>query len=448
MEADAYLAAMGYSTGIRGAVRRFRERVVALQELDLRWQAAPPEAGGPGGETAAHPGGVFYLEALGTNSARLVHVWPGWGRRTIKSGQPERMRSEALDLVRKGGPFGGPTLARTGERVVQVHEPHGGTRSPLGDGSEIRGLILEPHHVSLRIWPDAKFAQIPMTVPNDPTKLIEDDAEYLTFGPGRTLWAFTDVHPLVGAMRADPYDLFLCPLRTNRVALIAVEGAEVLGIKIGSWDEVREMDSGPWLSSLEPRKPPPSAQATDAASGDRKSEKKAKEAKPTGAKKRSKKPEAAENSSSGDPPDKVNKRRRRVASSPGGMPGPRERRVRIKPALAAAITQHLASVAAALPAGKLGAAFAVELLRALEAAVLANLPTLSGKTIELFARLHKKGFLPSVPADQAGRAALKLLAERTPLVRRLHYRRWCFAFGDIQDPASALRTRLGPLPAE
>ena len=79
------------------------------------------------------------------------------------------------------------------------------------------------------------------------------------------------------------------------------------------------------------------------------------------------------------------------------------------------------------------------------AAALGDHPTLTGKTIELFSRLHKRGFLASVPADQAGRAALKLLAERTPLVRRLHYRRWCFAFGDLHDPTSALRVRLGPI---
>lgn len=88
------------------------------------------------------------------------------------------------------------------------------------------------------------------------------------------------------------------------------------------------------------------------------------------------------------------------------------------------------------------------LASALEAAVLSDQPTWTGKTIELFARLHKKGFLSSIPADQAGRAALKLLADRTPLVRRLHYRRWCFAFGDIHEPASVLRGRLGVIAAE
>lgn len=450
-EADAYLAAMGYSAGVRGAVRRFRERAVGLQELDLRWQTIPPQAGAPGGEAATHPGGTFYLEPIGPSSAKLIHVWPGWGRRMIRSGHnPERLRSEALSTLRKGGPFGGPTVARTGERIVQVHEPQGGMRSPLPDGSEIRVLLLEPHQVSLRIWPEAKFAQIPVVGQNDPTKLVEDDAECLVFGSTQTLWAFTDVHPLVGAMRADPYDLLLCPLRTNRVALIAVEGIDVLGIKIGSWDEIRGMDAGSWLGSLEPRKPPPTAPPAGATSSGSKSEKKPKAAKPSGGaeKKKPGKPGAAETAPAGDPPGEPAKRRRRVASSPGGMPGPRGRRVRVKPGLAAAITQHLASVAATIPAGKLGAAFAVELLRALEAAALASLPTLTGTTIELFSRLHKKGYLPSIPADQAGRAALKLLAERTPLVRRMHYRRWCFAIGDAHDPASELRARLGPISGE
>jgi hypothetical protein len=30
----------------------------------------------------------------------------------------------------------------------------------------------------------------------------------------------------------------------------------------------------------------------------------------------------------------------------------------------------------------------------------------------------------------------------------MHYRRWCFAFGDAHDPASELRARLGPISGE
>ena len=52
------------------------------------------------------------------------------------------------------------------------------------------------------------------------------------------------------------------------------------------------------------------------------------------------------------------------------------------------------------------------------------------------------------PSLQNAGGALKLLADRTPLVRRLHYRRWCFALGDIHEPASAVRGRLGVIAAE
>jgi hypothetical protein len=449
-EVDSYLASMGYGAGVRGIVRRFRERAVGLQELTLRWQPDPPPAGVAGGQTATHPGGIFYLEVGGTGIGKLVHMWPGRGRRTFGTGNPEHLRSEALRILRRGGPFGGPTVARAGEHVVQVHEPQGGTRQPQSDGSEIRALLLEPHVLAMRIWPDGKFAQLPMAAgKNDPTKLLEDDAEYLSFGSTRTLWMFADAHPIVGTMHAEPYDLLLCPLRADRVALLAIEGAELLGIKIGSWDGIRALDAGSWIGGLEPRKTPPAAQAAGTSPGAPKAEKKAKAAKPSSVgEKKPGKPRAAENTAKGETSGEAPKRRRRVATSPGGMPGARERRVRVKPGLAAAITQHLASVSAALPAGVLGAAFAVELLRALEAAALSNHPTLTGKTVELFSRLHKKGFLSSIPADQAGRAALKLLADRTPMVRRLHYRRWCFAFGDVHNPASELRVRLGPVPAE
>ena len=213
---------------------------------------------------------------------------------------------------------------------------------------------------------------------------------------------------------------------------------------------IRSTDVGPWLAELAARAPKattPGAPTPEAAAAG-KTTKEAPGAQAATGKQKTAGPTATpKNDSPGAQAaaKPAPKQRKRAATLPRGMPGPRERRVRIKPALAAAITHHLASVAAELPAGVLGAAFAAELLRALEAAALGDHPTLTGKTIELFSRLHKRGFLASVPADQAGRAALKLLAERTPLVRRLHYRRWCFVFGDLHDPTSSLRVRLGPV---
>ena len=445
-EVDEHLAGMGYASGVRGVVRRFREHRLALQELALRWRAEPQTKGALPMEVAEHPGGLFLLEVMESGSGRLVHSWPGWGRRTLGTGSPEQLRAEALRILRGGGPFGGPMIARTGDHIVQVREPQSGMRQTLPDGSEARIYLLAQRALLVRIWPNGQFA--PMTIvktADEATKLIEDDAEHLSLGSTRVPWIFTDMHPLVGTIRADPYDLLLCPLRVDLAVLIAVKGEDVLGLKIGAWDVIRSIDAGPWLAELAARAPKAPTQEAAAAG---KTTKGAPGAQAAPGKQKTAGPTATPKSDSPGAQaaaKPASKRRKRAATSPGGMPGPRERRVRIKPALAAAITQHLARVAAELPAGVLGAAFAAELLRALEAAALGDHPTLTGKTVELFSRLHKRGFLASVPADQAGRAALKLLAERTPLVRRLHYRRWCFVFGDLHDPTSALRVRLGPI---
>lgn len=459
-QVDEHLAETGYASGVRGVVRRFLERSAALQELALRWHPEPPTQGVPLVESALHPGGQFYLEAGVTGIGKLVHVWPGWGRRTIGTGNPDHLRSEATRLLRRGGPFGGPTIARSAERIVQVHDPHRGMRQPMTDGGESRVRPLGQKALAVRIWPDGKFAQAQITNgQGDPDKMIEDDAEYLSFGGARTPWTFTDLHPLMGVIRADPYDLLLCPLQVDLVAVLALKGDELLGFNMGGWDETRAMDAGPWLADLAVRSSKAKAEATAAPktpeTGKAKKPSKATRPATAATTKKPGRPASAapddgegqgQGGQAGDKP--ASKRRRRVATSPGGMPGPRARRVRVKPVLAAAITQHLASVAAGLPVGVLGAAFAVELLRALEAAALSDHPSATGTMAELFSRLHKRGFLSSIPADQAGRAALKLLAERTPLVRRFHYRRWCFPFGDMHDPGSALRARLGPIVTE
>ena len=453
--ANECLAGMGYATGVEGVVRRYTAHVEARRGLALQWRPDPTQSAALVSERAVHPGGQFLLEVSASGVGRLVHLWPGWGRRTIGTGSPDQMRSDARRMLRAGGPFGGPTTARTGERIVQLTELHGGVRRSLPDGSEVRLHHLEETSLRVRIWPDGKFAQVPATgAPEDDGKMIEDDAEHILNGSTQTPWIFTDLHPLLGAIRVPPYHLLLCPLTAERVAVIGL-GVAGHGHMVGSWGDIRALDFVPWLEMLTAdlaqeeakaaarageKAARASAPSTNAAGSSAEASTKAATPPPAAGRERPREEATAEK-----PPPK---KRKPAATSPGGMPGRRERRVRLKPALAEAVTRHLASVASGLPSGVLGAAFAVELLRALEAAVLSDQPTWTGKTIDLFARLHKKGFLSSIPADQAGRAALKLLADRTPLVRRLHYRRWCFAFGDIHEPASALRGRLGVIAAE
>jgi hypothetical protein len=255
-EVDEHLAGMGYASGVRGVVRRFREHRLALQELALRWRSEPQTKGALPMEVAEHPGGLFLLEVMESGSGRLVHSWPGWGRRTLGTGSPEQLRAEALRILRGGGPFGGPMIARTGDHIVQVREPQSGMRQTLPDGSEARIYLLAQRALLVRIWPNGQFA--PMTIvktADEATKLIEDDAEHLSLGSTRVPWIFTDMHPLVGTIRADPYDLLLCPLRVDLAVLIAVKGDDVLGLKIGAWDVIRSIDAGPWLAELAARAP-------------------------------------------------------------------------------------------------------------------------------------------------------------------------------------------------
>ena len=178
--ADECLAGMGYATGVGGLVRRYRANAHSRRDLALQWRPDPTQTAALVGERAVHPGGQFLLEVGASGTGRLVHLWPGWGRRTIGTGSPDQLRSDALRMLRAGGPFGGPTTARTGERIVQLTGLHGGVRRPLPDGSEVRLHHLEETSLRVRIWPDGKFAHEPATgAPEDDGKMIEDDAEHI-----------------------------------------------------------------------------------------------------------------------------------------------------------------------------------------------------------------------------------------------------------------------------
>ena len=89
-----------------------------------------------------------------------------------------------------------------------------------------------------------------------------------------------------------------------------------------------------------------------------------------------------------------------------------------------------------------GAEFARELVWVLVRAAIAGATTMTGAPGELLVILHRQGHLRTLPSDQVGRDALKILAVHTPLVRRIHYRRWCLAFGDLLDAESPLRVEL------
>lgn len=88
------------------------------------------------------------------------------------------------------------------------------------------------------------------------------------------------------------------------------------------------------------------------------------------------------------------------------------------------LQRHFSEVEAAIPPRLTGTATAVELWKAVREAHAEGALPITGNWVDLVASLHRRGFLAHLPSDRASRAALVILADLSPLVRRLHHRRW------------------------
>lgn len=88
------------------------------------------------------------------------------------------------------------------------------------------------------------------------------------------------------------------------------------------------------------------------------------------------------------------------------------------------IKHHFKVVEEAIPPLLIGSATAVELWKAFHEALNHGVLPITGKWIDLVSELHRHGFLSHIPSDRASRAALLILEKLSPLVRRLHRRRW------------------------
>lgn len=93
-------------------------------------------------------------------------------------------------------------------------------------------------------------------------------------------------------------------------------------------------------------------------------------------------------------------------------------------ASAQAIRSHFLRVEAAIPPRLTGTATAIELWEAIRKAHEDGALPLTGTWVDLISVLHRRGFLLHLPGEKASRAALGILADLSPFVRRLHRRRW------------------------
>jgi hypothetical protein len=107
-EIEGRLATYGIQGGVHALVERWRAHVVAVERAALTWERQF-DPGLPPRQQASHGFGIFTLDATEVPDEWLLrHEWPGWGWREYGHGTARDLKSRALQLVRAGGPFGGP----------------------------------------------------------------------------------------------------------------------------------------------------------------------------------------------------------------------------------------------------------------------------------------------------------------------------------------------------
>ena len=111
--------------------------------------------------------------------------------------------------------------------------------------------------VLLHVRLDGTFAlrQLDPADLGEPVKLANllGPVESMVQAQARAPWTFTEIWPLLGLIRATAFDVLLCWLGPEEVAIIAVKD-EPHGLLVGTWSAVRDLDLDRWLSSL-PDKP-------------------------------------------------------------------------------------------------------------------------------------------------------------------------------------------------
>ena len=253
-EIEAKLSTWGIQGGVHALVLRWREHVLALEHASLRWEHHF-DPGFPERQQASHDLGIFTLDATDIEGEWLLrHEWPGWGWREYGYGDAHKLKSRALELVRAGGPYGGP------EHIFRRASPT--AKSPTSNmlrhalpGGELRIGDLAPGvGVVLQVRLDGTFASRTLTLEDRASNLSElaaalGPAESSVSGQRRVPWVFANVWPLLGVIRTSTLDLLSCWLGPDAVAVIAAKNGPH-GVRVGRWSEIRDLDVDRWLTTL------------------------------------------------------------------------------------------------------------------------------------------------------------------------------------------------------
>lgn len=393
---DAALRRMAiHSGGTRELVDRWARRAGVFRSATLEWKVGPSRPDGATSWTAAHGGHHFRIEAT-RDVGRLYFCWAELGDLPLGDGTVEALMIRARDLVRLGGPFGGPPSgpATAGPRNEFMPPSHGS-----GARGETRLEVLQLGlSLLLHIRPEGALVFRLIThsaqAQAEASRMAEADPITLAIRGAPVPWQFADCLPLFGFVQAPPYELLLCALGIDELGILALSGGVVVAARRVTPGQLADLDVGALLPALAA---PATTEAASAAT-----------------------PELRAGASA---PAMAATTTRRKRKSSGRL-------------LDDLVARHFAHVAAQIPANIVGATTARIIWAAIEQAHRRDLPAISGRGVELFAALHAAGLLDQLPGDHAGRAALQILTKLSPIVRRVHHRRWSLMLPELRQEKS------------
>jgi hypothetical protein len=452
---EAALADAGWRAGAEALVAGW----VAQQQAESGWEEtwAPDDRCR---HILVRPGGErLVLEWVSGDTWELSIEWPeGWGREHLSMRWREDLEETAERIVRVEGPFGGPRYPEIPMGAIAC----GRGRRLAGD-VELRFELLREDLAAfffiardgtlnnlwvVRINPDhlpAALDSLERTPRCAPSLWVQAEGK-------RRSWEFTAWRPLLARARIGAQELLLsCPDASTAVILAHTAGNLESAVKL-EMRALPDFDAGAWLAHATPwptrrpdvgsavlpatlplvqageGPPPPPALVDDRQQATPPSPADAPTVVPADV--------VPAEEGAPPPPAPAGDDRRQATPQPTPPPPapesadpPKPRFTLAHDASAEDIQRHFTEVETAIPPRLTGTATAVELWDAIRGAHKRGALPITGNWVDLVAELHHRGFLPHLPSDRASRAALLILARLSPLVRRLHHRRWALGAG-------------------
>jgi len=440
--------------GIAELVDRWTRRAAEFQFTSLEWRRVPSQGGEQGPWIAAHGANHFRVtEVEGAASIQYVREGLGEQRLGTGTGTVAAMMSLAEYVVQRGGPFGSPTPTAELARAIEELKPGGRVWSRH---RELRLEQIRPGlYLLLQIRPTGSFGFRLLSdlaqVATEAARLDGSEPVVLAVREKRLTWAFTDCFPLFGTIGTAPKAFLMCALEDDALGVLLVADGSVIGARVVTPAQLFghvDFFLGAVATAVAAPAPAPATPVSTAAPSATPVEHAAAtgtapepspsvslsetpgERRPTP----ETAPEAAAMATPATPGEKAD-----PAMSTRSQGGSRRRspsrRLPSRP-LDELIARHLAHVAARIPGDVVGAATARAIWTAIGKAHRLDHAAISGRGVEVLRELHAAGMLEHMPADHAGRAALQILGALSPIVRRVHHRRWALMLPELRQENS------------